>query len=243
MAEPTFDFQKFFADSLQILVNPSEYFSKLKKSGGLGDPIIRAVLYGIAAGVINFLWGILKLQPAGGWFGGILGSGIGIAALIFTIIGSVILLFIGGIVVLILSAISGGSTDFEGSMMVAASTMIVLPLSALIGFASGFSFFMAILIPLLTSLYGIFLMYNGIVHTLNGKKATAKIVSLVLSAFPVLFFLGSLICVDKLKTMSKDTEKFMEQLPESNREMKEKIDRLKEMMKKMKDEERRESGK
>jgi hypothetical protein len=230
MAESSFDFQKFFADSLQILVNPTEYFTRIEKGGGLGDPIIRAILYGITAGIINFIWGILKLGSAGGWFGGLLGSGISIMALIFTIIGSVFLLFIGGIIILILSAICGGSTDFEASVRVSASTMIVIPLSALIGVTSGVSFFMRSLITLLISVYGIFLMHKGIIHTLNGKKAVARIVAIILSVFPVLFILGTLMCVERVKTMSKDTEMFMEKLPESNREMKEKIDRLKEMM-------------
>ncbi len=230
MSESSFDFQKFFADSLQILINPAEHFSKLNKSGGLGDPIIRAVLYGIMAGIINFLWGFLKLAPTGNWFGGMVGSGIGIMALVFTLMGSVILLFIGGIVVLILSAICGGSSDFEASTRVAASVMVVMPLSALIGIASGFSFYIGSLISLLIALYGIFLMHMGIIHALNGKKAAARIAAIVLSAFPVLFILGTLMCVERVKNMSKDTKKFMENLPESNREMKEKFDRLKKMM-------------
>ncbi len=231
MSQTSFDFQKFFADTLQILVSPTEYFTKKTKSKGLGDPIIRAVLCGVTAGIINIIWGLLNLVPQGGWFGGFVGSGIGIMALIFTAVGSVIILFIGGVIVLVLSAICGGSSDFEASMDVMAASMIIIPIRALIGAVSGLSFFAGTFVSLLISLYGIFLIYKGLVHTLKCKKTTARILTLLLSALPVLFLLGTLVCVGKVKNMSRETKKFMEQLPQSDREMKEKYDRLKNMMK------------
>lgn len=227
MAEPSFDFKKFITDSRQILIKPAEYFKKMEKSGGVEYPIIRALIYVVTAEIITFLWIILKLQSGGGISVSLPESIIEIILLIITMIASVILLFIGGIIVLTISALCGGITDFEASIRVTASLMIVIPLSAVIGVISGFSLYTGFIIFILIPLYSIFLMYNSITHALNGKRVVTRIVAIILSAFPVLLFMGTLKCMEKVKTMSKE----MERLPESNREMKEKFDKLKELMK------------
>ncbi len=61
MSNGTFDFNEFIKESKDVLVNPKSYFSAMKTSGGMSEPLIKAVIYGAIAGVIAFLWSILKI--------------------------------------------------------------------------------------------------------------------------------------------------------------------------------------
>ncbi|MBK8883074.1 MAG: hypothetical protein IPN67_12015 [Bacteroidales bacterium] len=81
MSNETFDFNAFIQESKEVLVNPKSYFSTMKTSGGMTEPIIKAVIYGAIAGAIAFLWSILKL---GAVTGGLLGGSIGI--MVFSLI-------------------------------------------------------------------------------------------------------------------------------------------------------------
>ena len=74
--------------------------------------------------------------------GGILGGGIGIMVFIGYIIGSVIGLFIGAVVLMIISSICKGSTDFEANVRVTAALMVVMPISAFLGFTGHFSLYL-----------------------------------------------------------------------------------------------------
>ncbi len=105
-----FDFKQFIEDSKIVLFNSKEYFSRMPVTGGFGEPVIKALIYGIVIGILNYLWILMGVGFSGGpsWLGG----GGGIMALLGTIIFSVIGLFIGGIIMLIISAILGGSTDY-----------------------------------------------------------------------------------------------------------------------------------
>ena len=61
MAEAGFDFQKFIEDSKSVLTAPKEYFSSMPKTGGFVEPLIKATIYGLVAGVLYFIWGLLHL--------------------------------------------------------------------------------------------------------------------------------------------------------------------------------------
>ena len=121
MAETAFDFQKFIDETKATLLTPGDYFSVMPKTGGFGEPIIKALIYGFVAALINFLWITLSLSAVGGAFGGMLGGGVGVMGLVMSVIGAIIGLFIGGAIVLVISAICGGSTDYEANVRVTAS--------------------------------------------------------------------------------------------------------------------------
>ena len=62
MSESTsFDLNAFIKESKETLLNPKAYFSTMKTSGGMAEPVIKALIYGVVAGIIVFLWGILGL--------------------------------------------------------------------------------------------------------------------------------------------------------------------------------------
>ena len=61
MSNENFDFNAFIQESKEVLVNPKSYFSTMKTSGGMTEPLIKAVIYGAIAGAIAFLWSLLRL--------------------------------------------------------------------------------------------------------------------------------------------------------------------------------------
>jgi uncharacterized membrane protein YtjA (UPF0391 family) len=108
---------------------------------------------------------------------------------IWAIIGAVIGLFIGGVVVLIISSICKGNTDFEANVRVTAALLVIMPISALFGFTMGINLYLGLIISLVIKLFALWLLYHGLVEALKGKPDTAKIVSYVFIALMVIFLL------------------------------------------------------
>ncbi len=201
MSESTsFDFNVFFKESKETLLNPKAYFSTMKTSGGIAEPVIKALIYGILAGVIAFLWGVLGL---GGRLG-VFGAGIGAMALFYTVAGALIILFIGAVILLIISSICKGSTDFEANLRVVAASLVVMPVSALLGFTMGISSVFGAIIALCVNLYALYLLYYGLTEALKANPATTKIVMYVLAALLVILMLFGLRTQKKLNNYMDD---------------------------------------
>lgn len=186
MANSTFDFNAFIKESKDVLVSPKTYFSTMKTTGGMAEPLIKAVIYGAVAGLIAFIWSLLKI---GGATVGIFGGAIGVMLFIWYILGAIIGLFIGAVIVLVISAICKGSTDFEANTRITASMMVLMPISALLGFVSGLNLTAGAIVGLAVNLFVLYLLYNGLVEALKAKPETSKVVMYVLIALLVLFFL------------------------------------------------------
>ncbi len=182
MESTAFDFKNFVEDSKQALLNPKDYFSSMTPAGGMGVPVIKALLYGVVAGVINLLWGILNISPlAGGMFG--------IVALIWSIVGALIGLFLGAVIILLLVAIAGGKTDFEPTVHVSAALLVIMPVSAFVNIFSGIHFMLGSLLTLAVNLYALWMLFNAMTLTLNAKVETSKIIMYVLGGILILFTL------------------------------------------------------
>jgi hypothetical protein len=215
MSETTsFDFNAFIKESKETLLNPKAYFSTMKTSGGMAEPVIKALIYGVLAGVIAFLWGIIGL---GGRLG-VFGAGIGAMVLVWVILAAIIGLFIGAVIVLIISSICKGNTDFEANLRVVASVMVIMPISALLGFTMGINSVFGAIVTMCVNLYALYLLYHGLTEALKANPATTKIVMYVLAAFLVIFTIAGLgtrnrankymndISQGDLKEILKDTE-------------------------------------
>ncbi len=211
MSNGTFDFNEFIKESKDVLVNPKSYFSTMKTSGGMTEPLIKAVIYGAIAGILHVLWSLLKIGPMAG---GLLGGALGIMAFIWTIIGAIIALFIGAVILLVISSICKGSTDFESNIRVTAAAMVIMPVSALLSFAGGINIYIGVIINLAVSLLLLWLLYNGLVETLKTKKESTKIVMYVLIALLVLIMLAGFGARRNLNHYMKDfsSSDFKEQL-------------------------------
>jgi len=186
MSNGTFDFNEFIKDSKEVLLNPKSYFATMKTSGGIPEPLIKALIYGLIAGVLTFIWSILKL---GAVSGGMFGGAVGIMAIFGYMIGAVVGLFLGAVVLLIISSICKGSTDFEANLRVSAAVMVIMPISAFFGFAGGINLYLGVFIGLAVNIFALWLLYNGLVEALKSKPETTKIVMYVLIAFFVLMMI------------------------------------------------------
>ena len=220
MAEGGFDFKKFIDESKATLLTPAEYFAAMPKEGGFADPLVKAVIYSLVAGIITFIWGVFHLIPIGGAMGGLLGGGVGIAGLVTAIIGGIIGLFIAGAIILVISAICGGNTNYETNVRVAASIMVLSPINALLGFLSSVSLWLGGLVSLAMALYGLYMLYIAVTKTLGGKEGTAKIISIILAVIPVLMIMSTLLCVKAVSTLP---ENMMKNMPVQNQEQLDKL--------------------
>jgi len=232
MADGGFDFQKFIEDSKATLMAPKEYFAAMAKEGGFVEPLVKAVIYGLLAGIITFIWSLLHLTAAAGMFGGMVGGGtIGYMAIVGAIIFSVIGLFVGGVIMLLISAICGGNTDYEANVRVVASTMVLSPVNALLGFTGAFGLWLSTVIGLGVSLYGIWLTYNALLHALKAKEGTVKIISGILAAILILLSIGGMVCK---RSIGKVGDKYMK----DNQKTEEALKQWQKEMEKMKDQQK-----
>lgn len=210
MDNKSFNFNKFFQDSKKVLLSPKEYFSTMEITGGMGEPIIKALIYGAIAGVFALLWSLLNLSEVSGLFGG----AVGFLALIWSIVAAVIGVFIGGVIVLIISSICKGNSEFEPGMRVAAALMVIMPISAFFGFLGGIHLLSSV-ISLAINLYALYLLYIAVTITLKGTDKPAKIVSYVLGGLLVLFFVIGLGTRSAVNKYSNEVDKVLEEYQEA----------------------------
>jgi hypothetical protein len=186
MSNGTFDFNLFLQESKETLLNPKSYFSTMKTAGGIAEPLIKAVIYGTLTGIIYLLWGVLKIGAVGG---GLVGGAVGIMAFIWAILAAVIGLFIGAVILLIISSICKGNSDFEANLRVTAAVMVVMPISAFLGFTMGINFYLGTVVSIAVYAYLLWLLYHGLVEALKCDANTSRITCYVLLAIMVLFML------------------------------------------------------
>jgi hypothetical protein len=191
MSEENAQNSAFVQESMQTLTDPKTYFSEMPVSGGFGAPVVKALLYGVIAGIISFIWNLLGIPTMGG-LSSILGDSAGLMALIMSIIGALIWLFIGGLIILIFSAIAGGSTDYEANVRVTAALMVLTPVTALFGFVYSFSHFLGALIALLINLYGVWMYLQALNGVLKAKAGTAKVIAVIIAVIYIFFFFTGL---------------------------------------------------
>ncbi|HBE43316.1 MAG TPA: hypothetical protein DDW27_19370 [Bacteroidales bacterium] len=202
MGNSTFDFNALIKESKDVLKDPKAYFSTMKTTGGIAEPLIKAVIYGVLAGIIAFIWSLLKI---GSLSSGMMGGAVGFMAIIWYIVAAIIGLFIGAVILLVISAICKGTTDFESNIRVTAALMVMMPISALLGVFTGINITLGSFISLAVSLYGLYLMYHGLTQALKADTGTSKIIVIILAVLLVLFtFIG----IGAKKRASKFLEDF-----------------------------------
>jgi hypothetical protein len=217
MSDTSFDLNLFIKDSKDVLVNPKSYFSTMKTSGGMTEPLIKAVIYGAVAGVFAFIWSFLRI---GVMTGGMFGGAIGAMIFIWSIIGAIIGLFIGAVILLVISSICKGSTDFEANLRVTAAVMVLMPINSFLGFAGHFNPYLGAIVSLVVSIFALWLLYNGLVEALKSNAETTKIVSYVLVAIFVVFILIGLGARRRAHQFmnefnNKDVKEMMKDLPKN----------------------------
>ena len=236
MAESGFNFAKLIEDSKTVLTKPKEYFSSMPKEGGYGEPVIKALIYGLIGGIIGFIWAMLNLTsgPLGSTAGG---STAAITVFITSVIASVIGLFIGGLIILIISAICGGSTKYEANVRVTAALMVLGPVQTLFSFLSGINIYLGMIVSLIIALYSLWLMYNALISGLQAKEGAAKVLCVIIAALIALMMIGSITCMQKASELGdqlykQESDKIMKEIPD-NEELQKSLERMRESLQKM----------
>jgi len=200
MSNESIDFKKILKDSRETLLNPRAYFQSMPLTGGLTKPLIQAAEYGGLAGLFALLWRVLGMLAVGA---GLLGGAVGIMSLIWSVIAAIIGLFIGGVIMLVISAICGGNTDFEANLRVSASLMVIYPINAFLALFYGINFTLGGVIALAVSLFGIYLLYHAIIQALKGKESSVKIVAIVLLVLALVGFFGGRRASNSIRDFSE----------------------------------------
>jgi hypothetical protein len=120
-------FNAFVETLVMVLTKPGEAFTAMKREGGLGEPLIYALIGGCIGGVVSFLFS-LGLQSVGLFadrhdrFAAMAGMGAGSAAFIILLpLFIIIALFIGSAIVhLCLMIVGGANQSFETTFRVLA---------------------------------------------------------------------------------------------------------------------------
>jgi hypothetical protein len=206
-------------------------------SGGFVEPLIKAVIYGTVAGVFAMIWAMAGLASMSSFFGMHFSSGIYITILIYSIISAIIGLFIGGVILLILSAICSGNTDYEANVRVTAALMVLWPVHTLLSFTSGINPWLGGIISLAVFAYSLYLLYISMVTTLKANENTIKIITIVLAAILGFFIILSLTCAKVITTVGdkykSDTEKYLKQDEKTLKEMNKIMEELRKQQDKM----------
>ena len=170
-----FDFKKFIEDSKTVFLKPKDFFEKMPTKGGYTEPVIKVLIYGVVIGFFSLIWSLtgLTFSPASVLLGGSMGT------FIIPIIKAFVGLFIGGIVMLIISAIFGGNTDYEANVRVVSAIMIVPVVSSAFIFLDGISLFISAVISIAISLWGLYITYYALVSTLKTRENGTKILLIV----------------------------------------------------------------
>ncbi len=216
MSSESFNFNQFIKDSVNALTKPKTYFAEMPVEGGFGPPIVKAIIYGAIAGIFTFLWSLLKI---GGAAGGLFGGAIGIMAFIWAIIGALIGLFIGAVIILIISAICGGSTDYEANARVTASLMVLMPITALFGFIGGG---VGSLVGFIINLYGLLMLYHALTVTLKGREGASKVLTIIFAVLLLIFLIAGFFAK---KTAKRFMDDFGTEFEQSIKEYEEEVEK------------------
>jgi hypothetical protein len=209
MSNSTFDFNVFIKESKDVLVTPKSYFATMKTTGGIAEPLIKAVIYGVVAGVIAF---ILNLFHLSGMTGAML-AGVGaLGGFFYYVIAAIIGLFISAVILLVISAICKGSIDFETNLRVTSSVMVVLPVMALLGLFGSINLTLYAILILALNIFTLYLLYHGLIETLKAKSETVKIVLIILVAIFVLLSIGTISRSHRYNKLSRDLQELKEDL-------------------------------
>ena len=191
MAVSEFSLTKFVKESIQIFKSPKTYFSSIKKDGELKEAVIKSLMYGLITYCIQIvdlrISPPTELPPTTTFI---------IWVFVIFLVMSLIMLYVGSFITLVISAICGGNTNFSLNARVVSSIMVVWPAGAALGtilriFSK--SYLIYPVVTLVASLYGLALLRVALIESLEAKhKARITIILVFLSIFLIFSFIRSL---------------------------------------------------
>ena len=142
-----------------VITAPVEFYRNMSKGGGFGDPLIFAVVMGVASGVIQAVMGLMH-------FGAVVSTAMALACVILAPIWIVIGSFIGAAIMFVIWKLMGSNESYETAFRCGAYAAAISPITTILG-----------LIPFVGALAGLAWMLYLIVtasvevHKLPSRKA------------------------------------------------------------------------
>jgi len=209
MSSLTFDLNLFLQESKNTLLNPKRYFSSMKIFGGLADPLIKAMAYGILTGLIYLICWFFRIKSFGA---GYVGDAVGFLAFIKIIIMTAISSAIGALLLVLISTSCRGNSDYEPNLRVTASLLAVMPVYAIFSILWELNVYLGIIISFIISLYFIWILYFGLVAALKCKQKNVSFVLYGLAVIIVLLLLLQLRSDGKQENIKSEATKSSKEL-------------------------------
>jgi len=203
-----FTIYRVYEESKKALFSPRKYFTDMETGIGWGSPVYKAFIYGLASGLFILLWSFLDII---GLTEGVLSGDVGVIGFFSTIAGALAGLFIGGVIIVTVSSVCDGRTDFETGLRIASVILVVLPLNAFLGFFDGISYILGAVISLGVNLYGVYMLYIALTVVLKAKDKPVRIFSYILSGILVLVVVILLYTRNSVQNYQEELEEKKEE--------------------------------
>jgi len=180
--------------AINVVTGPAEFFQQMPKTGGYVEPLVFAVIMGLASGVIYAVLGLFGLGQAG-HSGGVTAS---LGMIIFMPIAAAVGSFIGGAILFVIWKLMGSAEDYEAAYRCGAYLMALAPITAII---NAVPYAGAIINAAIMLFY--IVMASVHVHNLEAQKSW-----LVFGIIAAIFALLSVYGQYKARHMSTEVEKW-----------------------------------
>ena len=159
----------------KVILDPAGFYRGMPKAGGFVDPLIFAVVLGVAAGLVRAVLGLVHL-------GGALGVGMALAAIVMTPIMVAIFGFVGAAIMFVIWKLMGSNESYETAYRCGAYACAISPITAVIG-----------IIPFVGGLIGMaWMLFLIVTASVEVHKIPAKKAWLVFGIITAVFALASL---------------------------------------------------
>ena len=125
MEQKGIDFSAVPQTAIKVLTSPAGFFREMPKTGGFVDPLIFAIIMGVAGGLIQAVFGIIGLRLVTGIA---MAAGSIILMPVFVVIGS----FIGATIMFVIWKLMGSEESYETAFRCGAYTSAVIPITTLL---------------------------------------------------------------------------------------------------------------
>lgn len=157
-----------------IFFKPKYFFTRIVADGKMEDAILKAFLWGLVGGIVVLILNLIR--------GDMFTIFSLFRALVVYPVLAVIILFVCGGLMMLVSEVTGGDRDWEIAIKGIASVFFIYPLALILN-SLAFDCTSMWLISAIVDLYMLFLLYNIGVYCLHGKKVSVLFVLMVCAIF------------------------------------------------------------
>jgi hypothetical protein len=164
-------------DSLQLLVNPAYFFSTLSADHSIGKSLVKVIYYGLISSLLLvFLFVNGKsINDGSAMISLLMALGLGL----IVILNNILVLFVGGLIVSMISAIGKNKSDFRlGVQVVAAIEVLLIPLVFIVMTAIDET--LKYYINVVLNMYALYLLYNALIYTFKSRRMFAVVITVFL---------------------------------------------------------------